>query len=234
MDWILKIDYIPNMQNAVTSSLSLRDRGKVRRHAEIVAAATKLWRERGFENVALAEIAAAAEVSPQTVYNLIGGLDAICFAVIQQALEQLDAVLEDTSATGVEFALEAARISADLYIADARLYRQLLARVPRMLFQGTHLGRDVVQIVIQAVAEAQTANQVSPAVDPVRLGRAIYSAYLGALYDWACGDSDNAGFREEAQIAVLAPLAACATDAAKPALTARLFDHLSSTGERSR
>jgi len=187
------------------SSVALRERGKARRCADIVAAAAGLWRDRGVENVSLSQIAAAAEVAPQTVYNLIGGLDAVAFAVIKQALDRLDAALAATSASGVDLALEAARLASELYVADARLYRQLLVRIPRVLFEGTHLERDVAQIVILAVAGARDAGQIAGAVDPEPLGRAIYTAYLGALYDWGCGDSNDAAFLCAAEIAVLSP-----------------------------
>lgn len=214
------------MQPPAPSSLDLRQRGKARRHAEIVAAAAALWREHGFDNVPLSLIAARAEVAPQTVYNLIGGLDSVAFAVIAQALEQLDTDLAASNAVGVELALEAARRSAQLYVADARLYRQLLVRLPRVLFQGTHLGRDVALIVVSAVTAAQEAGQIVREADAEALGRAAYAAYLGALYEWACGDTDDAGFLRTAEVAVLAPLAACASDALRPALTARLLERL--------
>lgn len=208
------------------SSMALRERGKMRRQERIVAAAADLWRERGMENVSLNEIAAVAEVAPQTVYNLIGGLDAIGFAVLKIALERLDAALADSPARGIDLALESARISAELYMEDARLYRQLHVRIPRALFDGTHLGRDVALIPVKAVMEAQAAGDLLKEVDPDLLGRAIYTGYLGALYEWACGDSGDADFLRTAEIAVLAPLVACATDAARPALAARLFERL--------
>lgn len=214
------------MQPASPSSVDLRQRGKARRHAEIVAAAAALWREHGFDNVPLSRIAAQAEVAPQTIYNLIGGLDSVAFAVIAQTLERLDALLADSAATGVDLALEAALRSAELYVADARLYRQLLVRLPRVLFLGTHLGRDVAMITVSAAAEAQAAGQIAAQVDAEALGRALYGAYLGALYEWACGDTDDAGFLRAAEVAVLAPLAACATEAMRPALLARLFERL--------
>ncbi len=209
------------------SSMALRERGKARRYAEIVAAAANLWREHGIANVSLNQIAAAAEVAPQTVYNLIGGLDAITFAVIKLTLERLDAALGESSASGIELALESARMSAELYTGDAKLYRQLLVRIPRVLFEGTHLGRDVAQIPILAVTQAQARGEISPDVGPDELGRVIYASYLGALYEWACGDSCDADFLRTVEIAMLAPLAACATDAARPALTMRLFERLS-------
>ncbi|WP_223391767.1 TetR/AcrR family transcriptional regulator [Caulobacter segnis] len=202
---------------------SLRERGKARRYAEIVAAAAGLWREHGFENVSLSQIAAAAQVAPQTIYNLIGGLDAVGLAVINVAMDRVEAALADTAATGVALALEAARVSAQLYIDDARLYRQVLVRIPRVLFDGTHIGRDAADPAVRAMLQAQAAGEIAPEVDADRLGRVIYSNYLGAIYDWACGDSTDAEFLETSQIGVLAPVVACATDAARPALSARLF-----------
>jgi len=206
--------------------MALRARGKARRCDKIVAAASDLWREHGFDKVPLSQIAALAEVSPQTIYNLIGGLDAIGLAVINVAMDRIEAALAKSTATGVELALDAARVSARLYIEDARLYRQVLVRIPRVLFDGTHLGRDAAEIVIGAVVQAQDGGQISSGVDPDRLGRAIYSNYLGAIYDWACGDASDAVFLETAEVAVLAPMAACATEAARQTLTARLLKRL--------
>ncbi|RRN62452.1 TetR/AcrR family transcriptional regulator [Caulobacter sp. 602-1] len=214
------MDSIPN------SGMALRARGKARRYAEIVGAAADLWREHGLDKVSLSQIAAAAEVSPQTIYNLIGGLDAVGLAVINVAMNRVESLLSRASAKGVAFALEAARASAQLYIDDSHLYRQVLVRIPRVLFEGTHLGRDVAQIVIQAMIQAQAAGEIASHVDPDRLGRVIYANYLGAIYDWACGDASDEVFLETSQVAVLAPAAACATDAARPGLTAQLYSML--------
>lgn len=47
----------------------LRARKKVRTRRHIASTAARLFGERGYENVAIVDIAAAAEVSEQTVYN---------------------------------------------------------------------------------------------------------------------------------------------------------------------
>ena len=214
------------MESNPVSSSALRERGKARRYADIVAAAAGLWRAHGVDKVSLTQIAAAAEVAPQTVYNLVGGLDAIALAVIKLALDGQETALSTTPARGVALALQAARLSAQMYIDDANLYRQVLVRIPRVLFDGTHLGRDVAEVAIAAVIQAQDAGDLLMSIDPDRLGRVIYSNYLGAIYDWACGDSSDAVFLERAEIGVLAPLAACATDQSGPALSARLLELL--------
>ena len=211
------------MDTVPLSSGPLRTRGKARRVAEIVTAAGDLWREHGIENVSLNQIAAAAEVAPQTIYNLIGGVDAIGFAVIKEALARMDAQIAETALTGVELAIATARISAEVFIADAKLYRQVLVRVPRALFHGTHLGRDTADISIAAVGEAQAVGELVRTVDADWLGRSAHINFLGALYDWACGDSGNMDFLRRAEIAALAPLAACSEEAIRPAMTNRLY-----------
>lgn len=168
-----------------------------------------------------------AEVAPQTIYNLIGGIDAIGFAVIKVALDRRDAVLAKEEATGLAYAFAAARTSVSIYTADAELYRQVLVRVPRALFDGTHLGRDTADVSIRAIEQARAAGEIVKDVDPERLGRTIYIAFLGALYDWACGDSGDDAFAMAAEIAILGPAAACATDHTRPKLRTRLLTALS-------
>lgn len=219
------------MDDAPLSRAPLRERGKARRVSEIVAAAADLWRYHGIDRISLNQIAAKAEVAPQTIYNLIGGLDAIGFAVIKLALETMDATLREAPATGIDLALRSARICVGLYTADALLYRQVLVRVPKALFDGTHLGRDTADTAIRAMIDAQKIGEIRDDVDPERLGRTIYVSYLGTLYDWACGDSSDADFLRAAEVAVLAPATACATDAARPALTARLLAAMRSDGD---
>lgn len=219
----MKMEPNPDLGPNPHLGMALRARGKAARCAKIIAAASDLWREHGIDKVPLSQIAAVAGVSPQTIYNLIGGLDAIALAVMNVALDKVEAALVGTTATGVELALEACRASARMYVDDAGLYRQVLVRIPRVLFEGTHLGRDAAEIAVAAMTQAQAAGEVSSAVDPDRLGRTIYSNYLGAIYDWACGDASDAVFLATSEMGVLAPVAACATEAARPALTARLF-----------
>ena len=209
------------------STLSLRERGKAKRFAEIVAAASDLWRDWGIDSVPVARIAAKAEVAPQTLYNLIGGVDAIAFEVIRTALERSDARLAATETIGVARVLACARLFSETYVADSRLYRQLLVRLPRVLFDGTYLGRDVAQVAVTAVQQAQDAGEVTPEVDAERLGRAIYSSYLGALFEWACGDTTDDMFKRSAEIAVLSPLCACASLSARPGLYGQLAELLS-------
>jgi AcrR family transcriptional regulator len=53
----------------MTKSLGLRERKKIRTRRAISEAAIALFMENGFDNVSVAEVAAAAEVSKMTVFN---------------------------------------------------------------------------------------------------------------------------------------------------------------------
>ncbi len=206
----------------------LRARGKARRRAEVVAAAAELWRRHGVESVQIAQISEAAEVATQTVYNLFGGLDALVFAVIEALLDRLDVALAAAPMeTGVDRSLRCVRVSADMFCSESELYRQLVVRIPKAMFDGAHYVRDSAQIQIAAIRAAQVEGDLDAAVSPEALGRQIFIGYMGALYAWACGGLEDAAFRRAAELAALLPLTSCATPQAQARLQARVREFLS-------
>ncbi|GGC83138.1 hypothetical protein GCM10010994_46280 [Chelatococcus reniformis] len=201
----------------------MRARGKERRRAEIVAAAAALWRRHGIEAVSLQQVAEAAEVAPQTIYNLIGGVDAVVFAVIETLLDKIGEGLASGSAkSGVERVLYCVRTSADMFVADGRLYRQLIVRIPQAVFSGAHLGRDITGAYAASVAAGQVEGDIDRAVNADVLGRQIHIAYLGALFAWASGGLDDGGLRRSAETSALALLTAAAAGAERDRLAGEL------------
>ena len=196
------------------------------RRSEVIASASALWRERGIEGVSMQEISQGAGVVPQTVYNLIGGVDAVIFAVISELLDRLDVALAQVDDRGVERSLRCVRESANLFAIDPGLYRQLVVRIPQAIFAGANFTRDSADSQVRAVRQAQEAGDLDETVDPNALGHHIFVGYMGALYAWACGGLEETGFIVAAEIAALAPLAACATPKARPELLARLTNLL--------
>ncbi|WP_067794001.1 TetR/AcrR family transcriptional regulator [Actinomadura formosensis] len=63
----------------MTKELGLRERKKIKTRRTISAAAMRLFVERGFENVSIAEVAEAAEVSKMTVFNYFGTKEDLVF-----------------------------------------------------------------------------------------------------------------------------------------------------------
>ena len=196
------------------SSDPTRERNMAARRSEVIASASALWRERGIEGVSMQEISQG------------GGVDAVIFAVISELLDRLDVALAQVDDRGVERSLRCVRESANLFAIDPGLYRQLVVRIPQAIFAGANFTRDSADSQVRAVRQAQEAGDLDETVDPNALGHHIFVGYMGALYAWACGGLEETGFIVAAEIAALAPLAACATPKARPELLARLTNLL--------
>ncbi len=69
--------------------LSRRERDRLRHKEEIVAAALKLFSERGFHNVSMQEIAAQAEFATGTLYNFFPSKDALFDELLKGSVERI-------------------------------------------------------------------------------------------------------------------------------------------------
>ncbi|WP_406013957.1 TetR/AcrR family transcriptional regulator [Streptomyces sp. NBC_00984] len=68
----------------MTEGMSLRERKKLQTRHRLLAAATALFAERGFDKVSVAEIAEAAEVSKMTVFNYFAGKEDLVLAPMEE------------------------------------------------------------------------------------------------------------------------------------------------------
>ncbi|MEV0051185.1 TetR family transcriptional regulator [Saccharopolyspora shandongensis] len=64
----------------MSDRLGLRERKKRRTKQALIEAAIQLFDEKGYDNTTVAEIAAAAEVSPATYFNYFSAKDEVVFA----------------------------------------------------------------------------------------------------------------------------------------------------------
>ncbi|MDX2547748.1 TetR/AcrR family transcriptional regulator [Streptomyces sp. WI04-05B] len=79
--------------NKVAVADGLRERGKAKRRAAVTRAAFQLFAEQGYDATTVAEIAAAAEVSPRTVTLYFRSKQDIAFANFDTAVQRLTARL---------------------------------------------------------------------------------------------------------------------------------------------
>ncbi|SCD39364.1 transcriptional regulator, TetR family [Streptomyces sp. TverLS-915] len=82
-----------DVMHRVTDGAGLRERGKAKRRAAITRAAFELFAEQGFDATTVAEIAAAAEVSPRTVTLYFRSKQDIAFATFDSSVEALTEAL---------------------------------------------------------------------------------------------------------------------------------------------
>jgi AcrR family transcriptional regulator len=79
----------------VTTDLGLRERKKQRTRRLLSETARRLFSERGFEQVSIAEIAREAEVSEQTVFNYFPSKEDLVYSGLEAFEEQLLSAIRD-------------------------------------------------------------------------------------------------------------------------------------------
>jgi AcrR family transcriptional regulator len=79
----------------MSSELGLRERKKRQTRQAIAEAAKRLFLERGFEQVSVAEVARAADVSEQTVFNYFPSKEDLVFSGLETFEEQLLAAIRE-------------------------------------------------------------------------------------------------------------------------------------------
>lgn len=140
----------------VHTPASTRTSANSNKHAQILAGASKVFVEDGYEGASMDRIAREAGVSKGTLYNYFANKDALFFALVEQEcqggdahLAQLDALRHDPALLLAEFG----RLClGDLLAADGlAMFRIVLAEVQRFPELGRIIeregpGRDVARL----------------------------------------------------------------------------------------
>jgi AcrR family transcriptional regulator len=172
----------------------LRARRHQRTRAEIVEAALDLFERRGYADVTMDDIAAAAGTSRRTLYRHFPTKDRILLAPHVDALATWDALVaqQPADAPSLTVAESAARAIAAAIDADAERWRstwRIILSVPALepafLANPTWIARIVALLTDQARG---------PAV-PAPVAHIVAGAYTGAIdaamAHWAAGADDR-------------------------------------------
>lgn len=79
----------------MTEGPGLRERKKIQTRRRLLFEATKLFTERGFEQVSVAEIAEAADVSKMTVFNYFDSKEDLVFAPMEEHIGDVAEVVRN-------------------------------------------------------------------------------------------------------------------------------------------
>jgi AcrR family transcriptional regulator len=198
----------------------LRERHKQQRRERIVEAIRELLREHPEESPTVKRIAELADVSPASVFNLVGPREQQWQALCDTLLRELDACL--AFAADDDPREQARRIvgdTAELFIADAAVFKRLVNSPGHtdMLLQENPIPK-----LRMALRRGQAAGMLRPDLHVEALVGHIATAAGGALRQWASQQISDAAFRSRVRFAVDVVFAAGASEAHAAALTAPL------------
>jgi AcrR family transcriptional regulator len=218
---------------------SRREQAKRERRVRIVNATCNLLREVGVEALSMKAVAARAQVSLSTVYNLFDSKQSVLARVFDQDLARFEALVDAAPAQDVlERIFDALDIAADLYAADPAFYRATMWRRPAgdgELALQTTLREPRIRFWRTMVAAAVREGWLRRGVDPAVVGALLIQISGGVLGDWIAGDISIQSFRQEIKLGYAVALLPFATRTAAPRLRAtinRLHHDLSAASGR--
>jgi AcrR family transcriptional regulator len=215
--------------SASTPPAGLRERHKQQRRERILEAIRELLREVPNETPTVERIAELADLSPATVFNLVGPREQQWAALSDALLRELDACL--AVAAEQDPREQARRIvcdTAELFIADAAVYRHLINTYGR---GGMLLQENPVPQLRAALRRGQATGMLRPDLHVEALVGHIATAAGGALLLWAARQISDAAFRKRVRFAVDVAFAASASEDCAAELHAPLHR---TPGRRSR
>ena len=209
-------------------SPSLRQVNVEARRQRILAAARTLIAAGGTDALSMRKLAKQAGLSVTTLYNLFGARDEILQALVVDAIDQMQPILEREAP--LDDPLERCRavitVSIRHIVERQAIFRPVLIAAHQGLAYGGFEAGKISQLAarMQAVAIEAAVEQglLRDLLDPTLLGRQIYHGFDLASAQWARGALDESGFRARALYGLYLALLGVATDAARPRIETEL------------
>lgn len=201
-------------------AVGLRERHKQQRRERILEAIRELLRESPNETPTVERIAELANLSPASVFNLVGPREQQWAALCDELVSELNACLafaveEDPREQARRIVAE----TAELFIVDAAVFRHL---VNSWEHGGALLQESPIPQLRAALRRGQASGMLRPDLHVEALVGHIATACGGALRNWAVGQISDSAFRTRVRFAVDVVFAAGASDSCAEALHAPL------------
>ncbi|MGR8920422.1 MAG: TetR/AcrR family transcriptional regulator [Gammaproteobacteria bacterium] len=198
---------------------SRRDRAKHRRRRRILDEARSLLAGGGFDALNLRSLAAAAEVTVPTIYNLVGNKEDVVVALLADALEEIEQRAGSHAGDGpLERATAVVTESVSLFGSDEEFYRAALIALDYLDGSAQHhdtAARIYVwaeQLLVEGFDACRRAGLLRDRIDADLLAAHIVRSYRTSSRAWALGQLDIDAFRAAALADVYLSLAADAVE----------------------
>lgn len=200
-------------------TMDRRDAGKRKRRRRILDAARTRIVAGGVDALAMRGLAADAEVSVRTLYNLFGNKDDILQALVSELIHELDATLADlVHDDPIARCRAIISFSTDRLIAEQVVFRPILQAQARSMQGYSDNDRESLATIRTAIEEAARRRLISRHFSPELLAQQIYSTHQHVILLWAHGILTDLQFRARAVHACTLNFLAAGTPRTRKAL----------------
>ncbi|HDQ73295.1 MAG TPA: TetR/AcrR family transcriptional regulator [Chloroflexi bacterium] len=169
----------------MSEELSRRERKKQETRQRLLEAALRLFRERGYNEATIEQIATVADVAKSTFFNYFEAKDAILPALIEWQLQELaDALSPERSKLSSPIARikKALCLIAEDPLSDPVIVRRLFAAC--RFTSDFHSLYTLTNLLADQVREAQAADEIRDDLDPLYVGGLIRALLFQQLVTW--------------------------------------------------
>ena len=197
------------------------------RRRRILEAARRLIEGGGIDALSMRKLAAEAGVAVTTLYNLFGAREDILVAMIDDAVDEMIAILdaESTLADPIERCFAVIEVSVREFGANEKTHRPMMvAGFDTQALQADadrRIARRAIALQREGLEAARERELIRTEADPLRLAEQIYHGYELACAQWAWGRLDLFGFEARALYGLVLVLQAVATEGLRADLEAR-------------
>lgn len=208
---------------------SKREEGKEARRRRIVDAARALVRETGDTGLSMRAIAARANVSLATPYNLFGSKRGVVMAVLDDARkfhEQIS-TLKDISA--VERIFKALSITFAYHLEDPEFYRTLWASLLDPRGGDAELRAELISpqnnLFWRGLLEdARREGAIAEDIDMELLQQALNGRFAVVMLKWVMSGGSARELEPSTCFGYASTLCGCATESYRPEIRRRMLD----------
>jgi AcrR family transcriptional regulator len=223
---------MPRLHSESTTVIGLRERNGAERRQRILEAARHLIATGGMAALSMRKLAKEAGLAVATLYNLFGVREEILQALIMDAIDQMDLVLDRDAPLDdpIERCRAIVTVSVRHMVENETIFRPMVIAAaqasPNAATTDGHsrgkVARRAAQMQTLAIQAAIDQGLLNNRLDPDQLGQQIYHGYEFASMQWGSGQLDAAGFEARALYGLDLALLAVASDSIRPDLEAHL------------
>lgn len=209
--------------------MSKREAGKADRRRRIVEAARELIRETGDTGLSMRAIAARANVSLATPYNLFGSKRAIVMAVMEARREFGERFSAHKNLSAIDRIFKAMSITLSYHVEEPEFYRALwtsmLDRTGSSELRAEVLPPENAQFWLGLLQEAQAEGSIAEDIDLGCLHRELGNTFTSVMLSWVMGGYSAEELETAVCYGYALSLTGAASEAALPKLRKRMLDY---------